>query len=184
MAIIWVAVAMWMGLLAKRHKELISSLLIALLCSGTFLVTGTIGAFWSAAADQQSVVLRSVQRDVPKLSPNTTLLIDGACPYIGPGIVFEDGDMGSALQLLYRDPTLQGDVVTPRMEVQKEGIQTRIYHTSQFYHYGPKLKVYNMNSRTVFIIFDLAAAQKYFGNMGQVHTSCPPGIPSVGVPIF
>jgi hypothetical protein len=182
MAIIFVAGAMWIGILASRKKEIISSLLIALLSTCTFLITGTIGAFWAAAAQQQQTILRSVQHDVPSPPANTTLLVDGICPYIGPGIVFEGAaDMGGALQLLYRDPTLRGDVVTPEMEVQKEGIHTTLYQLSQFYPYGPELKVYNMRSKTLLDIPDPASAQKYFGSLGPVRTSCPPG---VGVSIF
>jgi hypothetical protein len=184
-SMVFVAAAMWVSLLARRQKELISSLLIALLCSGTFLATGTIGAFWAAAADQQRAILSSVQRDVHSLPPNTTLLIDGVCPYIGPGIVFEGpGDMGGALQLLFRDPTLQGDVVTQRMEIETEGIRTKLYYLLRFYPYRPKLKVYNLRSKAVINIPDLTSAQEYFEGMGMAHTTCPVGIEGFGVPIF
>ena len=40
-----------------------------------------------ATAEQR--VLASTQQRFPAMPPNSTLLLDGVCPYAGPAVVFE-----------------------------------------------------------------------------------------------
>jgi len=50
-----------------------------------------LSGFWKDAAQAQREVLRSVQIHLPALPRKTVLLLDGFCPYRGPGTVFEPG---------------------------------------------------------------------------------------------
>jgi len=185
MAFIFSGLALCLGALSKAHHGLISSLLIAFFSASGLLATGTIGSFWTEAAHQQRLVLSSIKRDIPMLPAHSVLLVDGVCPYVGPGIVFEGGgDMGGSLQLLYQDPTLLGDVVSPRLRVHPEDIETVIYGRSRYYPYGPSLKVYDYRSKKVWDLTDATAAGEYFGTRNPAYTFCPEGNEGDGVPIF
>jgi hypothetical protein len=170
---------------AVVKRGYISRLLFAFLFAADLLATGTLGSFWAAAADQQYAILNAVKRNVQTLPPHTTLLVDGFCPYLGPGIIFQGpGDMGGALQVVYDDTTLQGDVVTPRLRLKQEGIESRIYLSLHFYPYGPNLKVYDFRRGVLQELPDAAAARKYFGITGPEYTFCPPGQEGDGVFVF
>jgi len=184
MAFIFSGVSIWLGGRVKVRGSFMVSLLIALLCSGELLASSTIASYWAAAADRQELVLNSIQQDIPTLSPNSVLLVDGVCPYIGPGIVFEGHqDMGGAVQMLYRDPSLSGDVVNSRLLVHDYGIETSIYGRYRFYTYG-HVRVYDFRRRKVWDLGDFSAALDYFGRMGPAHSFCPEGSEGEGVPIF
>jgi hypothetical protein len=184
MAFIFSGVSIWLGNLLKVQRAFIVSLVIALLCTCELLAASTVGSFWATAAEQQELVLNAIQHDIPALAPNSALLLDGVCPYIGPGIVFEGHqDMGGALQMVYRDPSLRGDVVSPRLQVHQDGIETSIYGRSRYYLYG-NLKVYDFRARKVWGLPDIRSAVEYFGAMGPVHSFCPEGTEGNGVAIF
>ncbi|HUA13980.1 MAG TPA: hypothetical protein VMG31_01685 [Verrucomicrobiae bacterium] len=176
----------WLGFTSifRTRRVFVGSLLIALLCASELMATSTIGSFWAAAADRQKTILDALRQDLPVLAPNSALLLDGVCPYIGPGIVFEGHqDMGGALQTLYRDSSLRGDVVTPQLRVHEDGIETSIYGRYRYYPYG-NLKVYDLRRRQAFDLRDVKAAMEYFGMLGPAHTSCPESDLGEGVAIF
>jgi hypothetical protein len=174
----------WLGGLMRVHRVFIVSLLLALLCSCELLVTSTIGSFWAAAAERQQLVLNSIKHDIPTLPANSALIVDGICPYIGPGIVFEGHqDMGGALQMLYHDPSLRGDVVSPRLYVHQDSIEASNYGRYRYYPYG-NVRLYDFRDRESRNLPDVGAAVEHFGMMGQAHTFCPEGDEGNGVPIF
>lgn len=184
-AVILSGSALSVGAMSKAHHGLLSSLLIACLGVAELLATGTIGSFWADAAEQQRSVLSSIKRDIPMLPPHSVLLLDGVCPYIGPGIVFEGGgDMGGSLQLIYQDATLRGDVVSPRMRIHPNDIETVIYGRSRHYPYGSTLKVYDYRRKKSWDLPNIAAAAEYFGITNPTYTFCPEGNEGDGVPIF
>lgn len=184
-AIIFSGLALFLGALSKKHQGLISSLLIASLVVTELLASGSIASFWASAADQQQEVLSSIKHDIPLLPSHSTLLVDGVCPYIGPGIVFEGGgDMGGALQLLYQDPTLRGDMINPRIRIHPEDVETIIYGRSRYYPYGPSLKVYDYRTKQIRDLPNLDAAAQYLAIRHPAYTVCPEGNEGDGVPIF
>jgi hypothetical protein len=184
MAFIFSGVSIWIGGLIKLHRAFFVSLVIALLCSGELLATSAIASYWAAAADRQELVLNAIRQDIPTMPANSALIVDGVCPYIGPGIVFEGHqDMGGALQMLYHDASLRGDVVNSQLLVHDYGIETSIYGRYRFYNYG-HVKVYDFRRRKAWDLRDFNAAIEYFGRMGPAHSFCPEGAPGEGVPIF
>jgi hypothetical protein len=52
----------------------------------------TVAGFWDQAYDRQVETIADIQRAVPTMKPGSALLLDGECPYIGPGTVFVFGD--------------------------------------------------------------------------------------------
>lgn len=183
-AFIFSGVSIWLGGLVKVRRSFIVSLLISLLCTGELLASSTIGSYWAAAAEQQELVLNAIRHDIPTLAPNSVLIVNGVCPYVGPGIVFEGHqDMGGAVQTLYGDPSLRGDVVNSRLLVHDDGIETSIYGRYRHYLYG-NVKLYDFRSKKVWDLRDFSAALNYFGRMGPARSFCPEGDEGEGVPIF
>ena len=61
---------------------------VALLCCCGFVTFATFGEYWGQAADEQRAILVAFQRHYPDIPPGTTFLLDGACTYAGPALVF------------------------------------------------------------------------------------------------
>ena len=114
------------GLLPRRLSRLVVPLLISIGCSVGILINGTLGILWTEAAQAQRSVLAQLRSDVPELPGPTTLLLDGFCPFVGPGPVFESSwDLKGALQILYDNPALSADVIRPNIEIGDTAITTR-----------------------------------------------------------
>ena len=92
----------------------------------------------------------------------------GICPYIGPAIVFESNwDLVGALKLLYRDPDLKADVVTPRLEVMQGALRTTLYGEATDYPWGPNLIIYDIGHDMARRLSDRQSAEAYFVEVGD-----------------
>ncbi len=173
-------------LLSIRWRRELFCGLLALLCTSGFLTNNTIASFWLAAYRQQKQVLAGIRQELPSLPSHTVLILDGVCPYIGPGIVFECyWDTGGALKMLYHDPTLEGDVITRKLKVEDQGLVTRIYGWERRYPYGRGLILYNFARKTVHELSDVETARHYFWTFNPDYgNGCPRGAESLGVPLF
>jgi hypothetical protein len=171
-----------------RWRDLLFSVLIASLCAGGTLTINTLASFWATAYNQERAVLSEIRQRFPTLPPETTLLLDGVCPYRGPAIVFESNwDLASALRLLYRDWSLRADVVTPNLTVTEQGIATSLYYGSieALYPYNDRLFVYNRTRTTSHPLPDAESARAYFAGFNPDRDSdCPRGREGEGVPVF
>lgn len=161
---------------------------IAVTCMSGFIIINTVSLFWTDAYKQQHVVLADIVANVPVIEPETTIFLDGVCPYVGPATVFEtDWDIKGALQLQYNSPSLKANVVSPRLLVTDDGITTSIYGNNQdypFYPYG-KIYIYNYNTKQLYSVANADAADYYFENINPNYkTSCPAGVEGSGVEIF
>lgn len=142
-------------------------------------------ASWGEARVRQDDVVRRLTQRVPTLPPHATLLLDGFCPYVGPAPVF-DGilDASGLMQFLYRDPSLTGDVVTPKLSVGDEGVATRMF-ARRFVHGYAELFVFQVDTGRLFVLPDRAAAETYFRDASPNRAGrCPFGSEGRGVPIF
>ena len=168
---------------ARWQTRAFSGSVAAICCCG-FLVCATLGAFWGEAAQRQRDILAAVERRYPSFPPGAVLLLDGACPYVGPAQVFESAwDLAGALSVEYRDPTVRADIVTPRLTVEPTHIATVIYGAiEKEYPYGDGLLVYDYGRNTTATLGDYAAAQRYFQRVNPDRSGgCPPGIEGLGV---
>ena len=112
---------------------------------------------------------------------NSTVILDGVCPYRGAGVVFETWwDTGPALSLRL-GRTIAGDVVSPRMRVEPDGLVTSIYRQPVRYAFGPRLDAYDVRRHLVSPLPDRASAAAYFTARPPLH--CPVGYVARGVPI-
>jgi hypothetical protein len=146
-----------------RARRLAFCGLTAFYCASGFLLNTTIGGFWAAASREQQVVLAEIKQRFPALEPESRVFLDGMCPYIGPGIIFEaEWDLTGALRIAYGDHTLHADVVNPLLKIRPEGIYTELYFNDIIFHPYEKLWVYNRQHGVVVPLRDAAAAERYF----------------------
>jgi len=186
-ALTFVGIFGWISsrFLSEKASRVLFSVLIAAICAGSFIIINTLASFWAQASQQQQHILASIQTQFPSMPKNSTLILDGVCPYIGPAVVFEsEWDLKGALQTIYRDPTLRADIVTPRLSVTKQGINTEIYTFPSQYPYK-NLFIYNMHNKSVYPIPDAQTAQLYFQKFNpDRNNNCPPGSAGNGVSVF
>jgi hypothetical protein len=131
--------------------------MIAVLCGCGSLIQNSIAGFWIEASREQGSILRDMKQAMTP--PHSSyVMIDGFCPWIGPGIVFEiDWDVTGALGLLYGDATLRGQVLRPWMKITDRGIE----HRSEFYSSYDSLYFYNVRRKRAQRIASQGAALQY-----------------------
>ncbi len=178
------------GLIARlgRSDELVRWLFCmstTIIATGGFIVISTLAGFWTGAYYRSKTVLADIHRHFTQLPKNSTIILDGICPYNGPGIVFESQwDLKGALQTIYHDPTIRADVVTPRLEVKNNGIATEIYTFKSFYPYK-NLLIYNYKTKDKYQITNKTSAIDYFKKYDpNKNNDCPPASAGNGVSIF
>lgn len=172
-------------LLPQTIGKAVFALFVALVCTGGFLVINTIATFWSKAYQSSQIILADIYDRHPKLPSNSTLILDGVCPYVGPAPVFEaPWDLKGALQAHYKDASLKGDIVTPRMKVKGDSLETQIYTFPANYPYD-KLYIYNFQTKQTMQIKNSDEAHAYFNSTNpDFSNGCPLGHAGKGVPIF
>jgi uncharacterized membrane protein len=112
----------------ERLRDAVFAGGVAIAAGTGVLIIGTIGAFWEEAYRQEQRVLHDIRLAFPDLPPETTLILDGVCPYSGPAIVFDAGwDLAGALRIVYGDYTIRADVVTPNLTVEETGLKSSLY---------------------------------------------------------
>jgi hypothetical protein len=186
-AILAIAGMAWLSIFAVRYKEILFRGLLVIHCVAALIVTVTVGQLWATAAQEQTRVLHTIRTAFPSLPPGTKLLLDGTCSYIGPGIVFDcNWDIKGALWLLYRDASIEADVVTPRIRLADNAVITQCYGRHANYPYGPNLLVYNTRTNEVIRLPDRSAAEQYFRTPASNFSGgCPPSDNTgVGAEIF
>lgn len=138
-----------------------------------------IARYWAEAPALQRQVLEPARRDLRALPANSTVILDGVCPYHGPAVVFETWwDVGGALSIALGRP-VKGDIVTPRMSRTAAGLETSIYQEPAIYPYGRGLYVYNPVRRSLVALDNAASAERYF--RGTDRAECPVSFPGHGV---
>ncbi len=171
---------------SHRYRRLVFSLLVAMYAASGSLIVSTIASFWVAAAREQTTILAAIQTRFPVLSPNTSLLVSGACPYIGPGMVSDSPtNLSGALRVLYRDASLRGSVVTPGFQVDDEAIFVVVYGREYRFPLGSVI-AYNPTTGETLRIESRTAAEKYLqATQAASRNSCPVAGPEgYGVHIF
>jgi hypothetical protein len=160
---------------------------IAMLCMISLLINSDIATYWTDAYSREKTVLAGILDDNPHLEPQSTLILDGVCPYEGPAIVFESWwDLAGALRIEYLDKSLEADVVTPFMTIEPGGLRASIYWGGlQHIHPYDNLKIYNYQDKQTYEIPDELSARRYFKSINpDFDSNCPPGEAGTGVAIY
>ena len=181
------AVGMAMMLVAgaamiKRGRYFAPSIAVACFCG--VLINGTLASMWTAASDEQAEVLTRVRASLPVLPPETTILLDGLCPNIGPALVFDSAwDFGAALRLAYRDRTITGDVLSPMTRSDSAGVYNVVYGDTNRHLYSDHLIVLDYGSGNVSHLYNEPMASAYLDQIAA-RWSCPASQESKGVEVF
>jgi hypothetical protein len=169
-------------------QRLILSALVGLYGGAGVLIITTVGGFWDRAYDRERAIIADLQRSVPTLAPNSALLLDGECPYLGPAVVFEsDWDLTGVLRILHHDPSLRANVVTPRLEVHERAVTTWLTTPAATisYPYASGLIVYNHAHDLVVPIGSASDMNEYLARYNPDRgESCPFGWSGNGVTIL
>ena len=177
-AAIGVAIIFWgvLKLVAARLPARFSGSAITLFLSlivalGIGRVTQVAG-YWGEAARLQEDVTAAARSDLRAVPAGSTVILDGVCPYRGPGVVFETHwDTAFALGRA-AGKEIRGDVVSERMKLTPSGLETSIYGVPASYTYGPSLYVYDPYRSSLVRLADEAAARRYFRSTAQ-RRQCP-----------
>jgi len=187
-AMIVVGAIRLLGSLIKNTgvRSVIEGSLVGVVCTMGFLIISTVASFWTRAYQRQQMILADIAQHIPSIPHGTTLVLDGVCPYMGPGIVFEcHWDVGGALNLLYHDWTLKGDIVIPRLKVEERGLVIRTHEVTRYYPYSRNLMIYNFSRKITQRLTDAEATRRYFQAMDPTHGGyCAPGTEGYEVRIF
>jgi hypothetical protein len=186
-ALTLVGVVGWVSTLfqSDRLRQSFYCTLVTLLCTSGFLINNTVASFWISAYDYEKQIVEYIHGKFPSLPPESTLILDGICPYVGPAVLFESNwDLTGALMILYRDYSIRADIVTPKLSIKDEGIYVSSYGVVQEYPYK-NLFIENLEQKVSFNLTDSQSAQDYFQKYNPTHNlSCPNGRPGFGLPIF
>ena len=171
----------------ERLRDAVFAGGVAIAAGTGVLIIGTIGAFWEEAYRQEQRVLHDIRLAFPDLPPETTLILDGVCPYSGPAIVFDAGwDLAGALRIVYGDYTIRADVVTPNLTVEETGLKASLYGGLLVSEYPyRRMLLYHAGLQRHFALDDADAARRYFQAYNPTRDgNCPPGREGHGVRIF
>ena len=161
----------------RRH---VFAAVVALITAAAFARLSTIENYWAETPALQQRILGAAKTDLRTLPANSTVILDGVCPYHGPAVVFESWDAGGALTLALGRP-INADLVSPRMSLTEDGLSTSIYRMPDFYPYGERLFVYQPYQRRLVRLDSAAAAKAYFTT--RKATLCPLGYVARGVAV-
>jgi hypothetical protein len=152
------------------------SLGIAGLASAGALITSTIAGYWGSAYDRQQEVMAQLRTALPPDPSRSTVLLDGVCPEIGPGVVYYGVyDFEAALQTRYRDRSIHGALLTEDVGATPAGVDigTSWLRTERrLFPYDLRLLAYDAATGSLRPLIDRAAALRYLGETQRV--SCPP----------
>lgn len=146
----------------SKQRNTILGATLAVVSALAFVRLSQIERYWAEAPVLQARLLKAARADLQGLPPNSTVILDGVCPYHGPAVVFEtDWDVAGALTLALHRP-ISGDVVSSRMKVTTLGLETSMYEEPSFYGFGNGLYVYNPLAHQLVRLTDAGVAQRYF----------------------
>jgi len=185
-ALVFVGAAGWISdRLPPSWRDRGFAALVAACGTGGFVANAMLLTSWVTAYRQQEAILATIHQSLATIPQRTTVILDGVCPYVGPAIVFESGwDLQGALRLLYRDTTLQADVVTPNLRVEHDGLHAVLYGEDSRYPYQ-RLLLFNVRGPSSDSIPNDEAARAYFARVNPDRSNgCPPGRAGHGVRVF
>jgi hypothetical protein len=167
-----------------RVRRMIFASCVAVLVGGYMAVDFAIASYWIRARAESDRTLQLIVPAVAKLPRGSTVLLKGACPYVGPAIVFEaHWDLTGALQIATGDSQLQADVVVlDPGRVVDDGIHTVIYGSNRrLYPFGSRLYAIDRASGDIGQLKSPDAARAFFA---PPAAACPRGYEGIGVPVL
>jgi hypothetical protein len=171
------AVGLAVGRLALRRQLVAFSACIAGIVVAAVFVVETLSSFWTASAEQQREIVSAIAADASQIPKSGILILEGACPEVGPTPVFADEwDLREALKFRLDDPSLVADVAGAGMRVEGRtlAIENRSSYAvgTQNYPLGARLVVYDYSRRRLQQLGEPATARRYIAQ--RPPPACPP----------
>ena len=165
------------GLARPERRGTIFSVVVAALAGTGVFVTNTIAGYWGSAYSRQKDVVERLEQTLPPNPAHRTVLLDGICPEIGPGIIFLGHyDLAGALSTVYRDTTIKADVMTDDVDAARSALVINTtwlgVTDTRSYPYGERLLVFDWHSKSLTPIANADAARSYL--MRTPRLDCPP----------
>lgn len=158
------------------RRSTVLSLGIAALASAGALITSTIAGYWESAYGRQQEVMAQLATALPPNPSGWTVLLDGVCPEIGPGVVYYGTyDLEAALQTTYRDRSIRGTLLTDDVLATDTGLDvgtTWLQTDRRVFRYGPGVFAFDSVRGSLRPMPDRQAALDYLGETPR--TRCPP----------
>lgn len=150
---------------------------MTILCTSSFIIVNVIASYWNEARVAQNDIVSSLRNQFPTIPSRTTLLLDGVCPYVGPGIVFEGTwDTEGMLRVVYNDSSLKGTILRSDTEVRDDGIHAYFYGEVTRYPYNDNLVVFDWRRHAWSRLPDFSSARGYFSKRRyREDERCPRG---------
>jgi len=171
------------GLVPRGGRAVATSLALGTIFALALLVMLRTAKDWRAAARRQEAVVAAVRHAAPRLPPEPRVIVDGACPYVGPAPVFERRlDTSRMLQATLDDPAVEGDVLRPGSTLGPAGFDASAYAVPSHFDYGPRLVVLDVATGNPTPLPDAAAAADYLAAHPESSlVRCPPSREGQGV---
>jgi hypothetical protein len=111
---------------------------------------------------------------------------DGDCPYLGPAIVLEsEWELTGALQVMYADRSINGDVIQSDTQLEEGGLRSRLYVMEAFHPYASDLLLFDSRTGEVVTLSDTRTARDALHHsIAGWHELCPIGREGRGVPVL
>lgn len=156
---------------------------IGVLCFTFTVIVSGLGADQVEAWEEQREILARTRATLPSLVPGSTVILHRTCPYVGSAIVFERRDFQGALQVVYGDDSLRGDVGS-LIRLETEQLWTTAVGFTGRYSYGSGLLLLDPRRMEVVPLIDrLEAMNRLGGPQTGWPAGCSPGAPDMGVPL-
>jgi hypothetical protein len=178
------------GWLASRlptgiPRAVVFSAMLTVFSVSGVVVNHIVADYWITAYEREIEVLDKIRQDFPALLDGSVFLLDGVCPYVGPGIVFDsDWDLKGALRLSYGKHKIRADVVGPGLQLTNEGLVSEMFGWKSFYPYGQNVVIYEFNSGRSRRLTSHQAACEYFETAPVDLDGCTSNRPGHGEPIL
>lgn len=188
-AFVWLGlIGLLCSLVLNKKRQRVAFALFAGVAGGLNLLIVLGNAhYWVLAAHRQDVVLATVRQNMPALPTHSTLILDGFCPYEGPGPVFESNWYATgALRLTRNDETLFADILSEQLGWDSKGVHSLVPGEDyRAYPYRSNLYVYNTVTRQ---FVQLTSESRLIGYLNthppRSAGDCPHWEYSNGVKIF
>lgn len=156
-----------------RRRPGLLHLLTTLFCASGVIVLAAIGASFHQAGERADDIFADIVAAIPAPAPDTTILLEGECPYLGAAPVYPSAyGLSDRLRLHYRMPGLRADAVTPATQVATGGITVREFGIESLYPYG-RLLIYDRPTHRVIPLASRAEATAWFAaHPAKASTPC------------
>ncbi len=163
--------------LTPKFRRLCFPLLVSLICASGSLIDTSLAQYWIRGYDEERQILQNIAAHHLSPPPGSAFLVDGVCPYVGPAPLLESWwEVSGVAQLIFRQPDLAGDAISPRIRLHPDSLSTWIYGDEKIYPYGDRLILYNVALDRVFLVHSAAEMNSYlkdYGKFSTVNMKCP-----------